>query len=78
VDFDVSELLDGDGEVDLVKAIFQAGLTGSASEARRLISQGGVKLNADRVESFKRPVKDGDILQVGKKSFIRLKYDNKP
>jgi len=78
VDFDVSELLDGDGEVDLVKAIFQAGLTGSASEARRLISQGGVKLNADRVESFKRPVKDGDILQVGKKSFVRLKYDNKP
>lgn len=76
--FDVSELLEEDGSVDLVKVIFQAGLAGSASEARRLITQSGVKLNADRVEGIKRPVSDGDIIQVGKKSFVRLKYDNKP
>jgi tyrosyl-tRNA synthetase len=48
----------------------------SSSEARRLISQGGVRLDGEGVppESLDLPVEDlaGRVLQVGKRRFVRL------
>lgn len=61
------------GMVDLVRIIAAAGFAPSNSEARRLIAQGGVKVNGTRVSDMLLPsVKDGDVIQVGKKSFIKL------
>ena len=50
----------------------------SSSEARRLIEQGGVKLDgeplAGRHASTSRPAElDGRVLQVGKRRFRRLR-----
>jgi tyrosyl-tRNA synthetase len=47
---------------------------GSTSEARRLIGQGGVKLNGDPVEAVDLPRASlaGGLLQVGKRRFGRL------
>jgi tyrosyl-tRNA synthetase len=47
----------------------------STSEARRLIAQGGVKLNGETLRDFDLPraaLEDG-LLQVGKRQFVRLR-----
>jgi tyrosyl-tRNA synthetase len=46
----------------------------STSEARRLISQGGVKLDGDAVSELDLPWArlDGAVLQAGKRRFVRL------
>jgi len=61
------------GFIDLVRVIAAAGFAPSNSEARRLIAQGGVKVNGIRVSDMLLPsLKDGDVVQVGKKNFIKL------
>lgn len=59
--------------VDMAGLLTDSGLTPSRSEARRLISQGAVKLNGIKVEQHAgyEPA-DGDVVQVGKRSFIRI------
>jgi len=61
--------------VPIVDLLVSTGLARSKSQARRLIAQGGVRVDGDRVESidFMVPVRDGMVLQVGKRSFVRLK-----
>ena len=64
--------MDGDSLVDLPQLLFRAGLAPSASEARRLIQQGGVKLDGKRAGEFKAAASEGMIVQVGRKHFIKL------
>ncbi len=55
--------------------LLAAGLTSSTSEARRMIAQGAVRLDRERVTSLDAqllPDKE-HLLQVGKRRFIRLK-----
>jgi tyrosyl-tRNA synthetase len=48
---------------------------GSRSEARRKITQGGVRLDGEPVTELDLPVEalDGRVLQVGKRQFRRLR-----
>jgi tyrosyl-tRNA synthetase len=72
---DVPDLpLDGEDPVHLPKLIADAGFAGSTSEARRLIGQGGVKLNGEPVTELdqSREALNGALLQVGKRRFARL------
>lgn len=67
---------DGNGLVHLPRLI--AGAFGvSSSEGRRLIQQGGVKLDGDSVPAEPLDVEaaslDGRVLQVGKRRFCRLR-----
>lgn len=71
-EFDVINYTSPDGLTDLVKVMAEARLAKSASEAKRLIEQGGVKINNQRITDFKAAVNAGDILQSGKKSFVKL------
>lgn len=60
---------------DLVRIIAAAGFAPSNSEARRLITQGAVRINGTRVtELLVSELKNGDVIQVGKKSFIRMTH----
>ena len=47
----------------------------SKSEARRLINGGGMRLNDEKVLSFKEElrIKSGDIVQAGKRKFAKIK-----
>ena len=57
-------------------ALLVAGLgVASTSEARRLIQQGGVKLNGEQAAGVDLPREslDGALLQVGKRRFARLR-----
>jgi tyrosyl-tRNA synthetase len=63
------------GGLSLPQVLKQAGLTASTSEALRMIEQGGVKLNGERVsEKTLTLARDAQVvLQVGKRKFARVK-----
>jgi len=58
----------------IVDLLVETGMAGSKGEARRLVKQGGVRLDGERVTSVQRTVTPGEerILQVGKRRFVRL------
>ncbi len=47
-------------------------LCSSKSEARRLVEQGGVKVNGDKVEDIGMELAGGELLQVGKRKFLKV------
>lgn len=60
--------------VYLPRVLVETDLVKSGSEARRLIAQGGVKVNGEKVANEWIPLDDLDnaLLQVGKRKFVRL------
>lgn len=60
--------------VSMARLLKAAGLAKSNSEAKRLIEQGGVKLNGNTVldPHFEFKPKSGDVIKVGKRKFIKL------
>jgi tyrosyl-tRNA synthetase len=52
-----------------------AEMTASTSEAMRLIKQGGVKINSEKVSDVKLEIEKGSeaIYQVGKRKFLKIK-----
>ena len=62
------------GHADAVKLLVSSGLLSSSSEARRLIAQGGLKLNGVKTGNFVlTEIQDGDIIQAGKLKFLKLR-----
>jgi tyrosyl-tRNA synthetase len=64
----------GGGGIAIAQVLKQAGLTASTSEALRLLGQGGVKLNGEKVIDKSLLVQTGEqvVLQVGKRKFARV------
>jgi len=62
------------GPTNVVEIIHAAGFTPSKSQARRLVQQGAVKLDGERVTGIETEITvEGEkILQVGKRRFLRL------
>jgi len=61
------------GPVNIVDLIFEAGLSRSKSDARRLIQQGAVRLNDEPVTGIETTVEPHEgVLRVGKRRFLRL------
>jgi len=56
----------------LLEVIVAAGLVASNSEARRMLEQGGVKVNQQKVESADVALNPGDLIQVGKRKFAKV------
>ncbi|HEU5299415.1 MAG TPA: tyrosine--tRNA ligase [bacterium] len=65
------------GKIRVVDLLVQTGLAGSKSEARRLITQGGVSLDGGRVQKADAEVavKDGLVLRVGRRRFARIRLE---
>ena len=63
-----------EGPTNVVEVITASGLAKSKSEARRLIQQGGVRLNGEKLESIDAvvTVEKEAVLQVGKRKFTKL------
>ena len=57
---------------DILTVMIESGLTGSKSDARRVVEQKGVKVNENVVEDEKLVVKSGDIIQKGKRFFVKV------
>ncbi len=69
-----------EGEEDIVSVIARSGLVKSKSEVRRIIKQGGLKLDGQpiRDEFMKLSLKPGEelILKIGKRRFLKIKSVN--
>ena len=56
----------------IIPVLVAAGICASNGEARRLIQQGGVSLNDEKVTDFNLPVRSGDVIHKGKKVHVRI------
>ena len=68
-------LLGGEDGVGIAAVLKQSGLTASTSEALRMIDQGGVRLNGERVSDKGLVLRagEGGVVQVGKRKFARVR-----
>ena len=60
--------------LDTAEVLVRAGMLTSKSELRRLLMQGGVSLNGERVCDPEIPIKNGDVLKLGKKRFAKIRF----
>jgi tyrosyl-tRNA synthetase len=78
-DIEVKELsaerLDGEGRVWIAKLIHELGLVGSSGEGKRMVTQGAVKINEEKIDDVNMMVtpKSDMIIQVGKRKFAKIK-----
>lgn len=61
--------------LDCVRPLVNGGYVGSGAEFRRLVAQGGVQRNGERVKDLEEKIQTGDVLKVGKRKFVRIKID---
>ena len=62
------------GPTNIVDIIYDAGFASSKSQARRLVQQGAVKLDGERLTSIEADIEvtEQTVLQVGKRRFLTL------
>jgi tyrosyl-tRNA synthetase len=68
---DLADLAASD-PADLVATLLQAGFAKSRGDARRLVEQGGVRVNGEKA-ILDTNLKEGDVLQAGKRNFVRIR-----
>lgn len=63
-----------EGEMPIAALLKEAGLVASTSDAHRMVKQGAVKINGEKVEDSRGVVAVGDasVYQVGKRKFARV------
>lgn len=63
------------GSMSIIKLLVSLSLQSSNGEARRSVEQGAVKINEQKLTDIHAQITpvDGDILQVGKRKFVRIK-----
>lgn len=66
--------IETNGTIDIITIMVNASLAPSRGEARRLIEQGGVRINDHKVSDAQTVIRPviGDIIKVGKRKFIRI------
>jgi len=62
------------GQLPIAQVLKQVGLTASTSDALRMIEQGGVRMNGEKVVDKSLTLRAGEtvVLQVGKRKFARV------
>ncbi|MEA3450112.1 MAG: tyrosine--tRNA ligase, partial [Patescibacteria group bacterium] len=58
---------------DIMTVLVEAKAVSSKSEGRRVIAQGGVKINKEKISDLDIVLKAGDIVQKGKVFFVKIK-----
>ncbi|MEA5445222.1 tyrosine--tRNA ligase [Gammaproteobacteria bacterium AB-CW1] len=76
-DMDTVELTAPDGSLGLPLALKASGLTPSTSEAMRMIKQGAVKVEGEKITDRDHQLLSGSeqVVQVGKRRFRRVRVD---
>jgi len=69
---EMPEISLGTKGASIVEALVASKVVASKTDARRQIQQGGVRVNGDVVEDVEYIVRPSDILQKGKRHFIRI------
>jgi tyrosyl-tRNA synthetase len=58
--------------LDISRLLVETGLVNSRSEANRMISHGGTVIDGEVITNRIAPVKDGSVIKVGKRRFVKL------
>lgn len=63
-----------DNQIWVAKLLQELGLTSSTGEARRMIQQGGVRINEEKIGDLQAQivVEQGMVVQVGKRKFAKI------
>jgi tyrosyl-tRNA synthetase len=72
---DIEEIVVEESSISLIDALLKAKATNTKSEARRLIEQGGITMNDEKLTDAKFILNldsDAKVLKVGKRKFFRL------
>lgn len=73
------ELSQKSGEIGILSLLTETGLTNSNSEARRLVAQGGVRIDDEQIKDVQKTFsveeikKNSIVIKKGKKIFLRVK-----
>jgi len=57
---------------DIIKILVDADIVKSRGEVKRLIAQGAIEVNGQRINSSTVDIPDGSIIQVGKRRFLKI------
>ena len=57
---------------DIRKLLVSSGTAASASEATRLIKQGAIEIDGEKISNFSANVKNGSVIKVGKHKFFKI------
>lgn len=62
-------------EYNIVDLISETQMVSSKSDARRMVEQGAVKVNDEKIDSYEKIIQIGDgvLVQVGKRKFLKIK-----
>jgi tyrosyl-tRNA synthetase len=75
---DITVIERGSGPVKLVKLMSQEALAPSVAEAQRLITQGSVRVDGERVSDVKSGLAGSsgseNLIQVGKRKFLKVRF----
>lgn len=65
------------GSIPVTDLLFNLKLASSKSEAKRLVNQGAVEINEQKVKdpSEKKTLENGDVIRVGKRKIIKVKIE---
>ncbi len=72
---DIEEVSFAAGDHKIVELMVETGLTSSKGEAKRLIEQGGVRINGEKASNTNEEVTIGGeptLVQVGKRKFLNI------
>ena len=71
---DIKEVSLSSNKLNVVDLLVEAKLVSSKSEGRRMVEQGGVRIDGNKVESISEvEIKSGTVVQVGKRKFVKIK-----
>lgn len=67
----------GEEKINIIDLLVKLQLQKSKSEARRMIENGGIRLNGEKIEDVQLEVTiiDGLIVQVGKRKFVKIQVN---
>lgn len=68
-----SDLDSGKTLLDISNILVEENFVASNKELRRLVEQGGVQLNMEKVKSINVVLQENDVLKIGKKRFVKIK-----
>jgi tyrosyl-tRNA synthetase len=73
---DIAEVVISAGSITAAKLLLHCKLVTTGGQAKRMIKQGGVRVNDEKISDPNTPVvpTDGMVVQVGKRKFAKLKF----
>lgn len=72
---DIEEYICSAGNIKISQLLIDSAMVSSKNEARRLIEQGGIKINSEKISSDAEvEIKNGMIIQAGKRKFRKIVY----